>query len=111
MSIPVHYHNVKRAFVNASSSGDNELVAAPAAGTKIRVLSVVAVAGVSANTLTFRSATTAVSAGFPFAANGGMALSENPNGWFQTAAGEALNVNLSGASLVAVSITYILVTN
>jgi hypothetical protein len=111
MAIPTQFNNVKRAFVNATSSGDNELVAAPGSGIKIRVLSVAAVAGVSANTVTFRSATTAISAGFPFAANGGMALNENPNGWFQTAAGEALNVNLSGATLVAVSITYILVTN
>lgn len=111
MALPVHDHNIKRASVNATSSGDNELVAAPGSGVKIRVLSMVAVAGVAANTLTLRSATTAISAGFPFAANGGAVLNENPSGWFQTAAGEALNVNLSGASLVAVSITYILVTN
>lgn len=111
MAGPVSHHNVKRAFANATSSGDTELVPAPGTGIKIRVLSVAAVAGVSANAVTFRSAATAISAGFPFAANGGMVLNENPNGWFQTAAGEALNVNLSGATLVAVSITYILVTN
>ena len=111
MATPVPHHNIKRAFVNASSSGDNELVPAPGAGIKIRVISVVAVCGVAANTMTLRSATTAISAGFPFAANGGMVLNENASGWFQTAAGEALNVNLSGANAVGVSITYLLVTN
>lgn len=111
MAVPVPDSNIKRAFVNATSTGDNQLVAAPGANIKIRVMSVVAVCGVAANTMTLRSATTAISAGYPFAANGGMALNENTSGWFQTAANEALNVNLSGASLVAVSITYLLVTN
>lgn len=111
MTAPVAYHNIKRAFVNASASGDNEIVAAPGAANKIRVIAMVAVAGNAANTVTLRSATTAISAGFPFAANGGFALNENHSGWFQTAAGEALNVNLSGSTAVAVSITYLLVTN
>jgi hypothetical protein len=111
MAIPTQFNNIKRAFVNASSTGNNELVAAPGSGIKIRVMSVAVVAGVSANTVTFKSASTAISADFPFAANGGMVLNENPSGWFQTAAGEALNVSLSGATAVAVSITYILVTN
>ena len=110
MAIPHLSHDIKRAFVNASSAGDNELVAAPGTGIKVRVISLVAVAGATANTCTLRSGTTAISAGFPFAANGGMALNENKSGWFQTAANEALNVNLSGSTLVAVSITYVLTT-
>ena len=110
MAIPVKHHDIKRAFVNASAAGDNELVTAPGAGIKIRVISLVAVAGAASNTLTFRSATTAISAGFPLAANGGMVLNENTSGWFQTAANEALNVNISGSTLVAVSITYVLTT-
>ena len=111
MATPTPFGNIQRAFVNASSAGDNALVAAPGTGIKIRVLSLVAVSGSAANTMTLRSATTAISAGFPFAANGGMVLNENPNGWFQTEANEALNVNLSGGTLVAVHITYILVRN
>jgi hypothetical protein len=110
MAIPYVSHDIKRAFVNASSAGDNELVPAPGSGIKIRVISLVAVAGATANTMTLRSATTAISAGFPFAANGGMVLNDNKSGWFQTAANEALNVNLSGSTLVAVSITYVLTT-
>jgi hypothetical protein len=111
MATPVPANNILRAFVNATASGDNVLVAAPGAGIKIRVLSLVALAGVAANTMTLRSASTAISAGFPFAANGGMALNENSTGWFQTEANEALNVNLSGGTLIAVHVTYILVRN
>lgn len=110
MAIPIKHHDIKRAFVNASAAGDNELVAAQGSGAKIRVISLVAVAGVSANTLTLRSATTAISAGFPIAANGGMVLNENSSGWFQTAANEALNVNLSGSTAVGVSVTYVVTT-
>jgi hypothetical protein len=110
MAYPVPHKDIKRAFVNASAAGDNAIVAAPGAGIMIRVISLVAVAGAVANTLTMRSGTTAISAGFPIAANGGMVLNENSSGWFQTAANEALNVNLSGSTAMGVSITYVLTT-
>ena len=110
MAIPIPDQDIRRAFINASSSGDNELVAAQGAGIKIRVISMIAIAGNAANTMTRRSASTAISAGFPLAAKGGFAANENSYGWFSTAANEALNVNLSGSTLVAVSITYILTT-
>jgi hypothetical protein len=110
MAVPVPNNNIKYAFVNASSSGNNQLVAAPGAGLKIRVLSLVAVCGVAATSMKLQSATTDISALFAFAANGGMVLNENASGWFSTAAGEALNVNLSGANPVGVSITYISTT-
>lgn len=110
MAIPIADGDIRRGFVNASSSGDNEIVAAQGAGIKIRVISMLAIAGNAANTMTLRSGTTAISAGFPLAANGGFAANENSYGWFSTDANAALNINLSGATLVAVSITYILTT-
>lgn len=110
MAQPIPYGNIKHAYVNASSSGNNELVAAAGAGIKIRVISLVAVCGASANSMKLQSATTDISALFPFAGNGGMVLNENASGWFATAANEALNVNLSGATAVGVSITYVLTT-
>lgn len=110
LAVPIPDSDIRRAFVNASSSGDNELVAAQGTGIKIRIISMIAIAGNAANTMTLRSNTTAISAGFPLAANGGFAANENSYGWFSTAANEALNVNLSGATLVAVSITYVLTT-
>ena len=110
MAIPIPDSDIKRSYVNASSAGDNELVAAQGAGIKIRVISMLAIAGNAANTMTLRSDTTAISAGFPLAANGGFAANENSYGWFSTDANAALNVNLSGATMVAVSITYVLTT-
>lgn len=110
MAIPVPNGNIKYAFVNASSSGANMLVAAPGAGIKIRVISLVAVCGVAATSMKLQSASTDISALFAFSANGGMVLNENKSGWFSTAANEALNVNLSGSNAVGVSITYILTT-
>ena len=111
MGIPIPNGNIKYASVNASSSGNTQLVAAPGAGQKIRIMSMVVVCGVAATSMKLQSGTTDITALFAFAANGGMVLNENRYGWFQTAAGEALNVNLSGANAVGVSITYLLVTN
>lgn len=42
-------------------------------------------------------------------ANGGYVLPYNPVGWFQTIAGEALDINLSAAIAVGGSITYVTV--
>jgi hypothetical protein len=44
-----------------------------------------------------------------FAANGGYVLPFNPVGWFQTVAGEALDINLSASVAVGGSITYVTV--
>jgi hypothetical protein len=44
-----------------------------------------------------------------FAANGGYVLPFNPVGWFQTIAGEALDINLSASVAVGGSITYVTV--
>lgn len=95
---------IKRTFVNASSLGSTEVVAAVAGG-KIRVFSVAAVAG-GAVSLKFQSAATDISATMALAANGGFVLPFNEHGWFETAVGEALNVNLSAAVAVGVQIQY-----
>jgi hypothetical protein len=96
---------VKTAFVNASSLGSNEIVAA-VSGKVIRVLAASAVTTL-ANSVSFLTAAVAISAASPLAANGGFVLPHNPYGWFNTVAGEALNVNLSVATSTAVNITYI----
>jgi len=88
---------VGRAFVNASSGGNTELVAAQGAGVRIRLLAVFCVGGGSAVSVKFQSAATDISALFALVANGGFVLPYNPHGWCQTNANEALNVNLSGA--------------
>lgn len=88
-----------------ASAGDNQLVAA-ATNAKYRVLSV-AIVATTAVSVKFRSATTDITGTFPLGANGGLVLPYNEHGWFETTAGEALNLNLSGAISTGVQIQYI----
>lgn len=100
---------VQRAFENATLSGNNEVVAAQGSGIRIRVLSVKVVTA-TALTIKFQSATTDISPGESLPANGGFVMPRNVDGWFQTAANEALNINLSGAGTVGCTVTYIQAT-
>lgn len=97
----------KRAAIDAATSGDNTLVAA-IASTKVRVLSVFLVAAGAVN-VRFESAASgsALSGQMNLAANGGFVLPFNPAGWFETVAGELLNLELSGAVSVDGSLTYV----
>jgi hypothetical protein len=94
------------ALLSTSSSGDNTVVAA-ITNAKIRVLSVAVVATL-ANVVTFKSgASTAISAAFPLGANGGIVLPFNEHGWFETAAGEALVINMGTATATGVQVQYV----
>ena len=97
----------KSVAVAASSSGDNTLVAA-VAGKKIRVLSCVLIAA-GAVTTRFESGAsgTAMTGQMSLAANGGFTLPYNPHGWFDTTAGELLNLELGGAVSVAGVVVYV----
>lgn len=93
------------ALLSTSASGDNTVVAA-IANCKIRVMSVAVVATL-ANVVTFKSgAATAISAAFPLGANGGMVLPFNEHGWFETATGEALVLNMGTATATGVQVQY-----
>lgn len=92
----------------AASTGTGEIVAA-VTGMRIRVLSVIGLAGGTATELTFKSGSTAISLLFSNAANGGEILPNNVHGWFQSAAGEALNVTTGAGSSTGIQINYILV--
>lgn len=85
--------------------GANELVAA-ATGAKYRVLalSIIATTAVSAK---FQSGTTDITGTFPLGATGGFVLPFNEHGWFETASGEALNLNLSAAVSCGLQLHYI----
>lgn len=100
---------VQRLAANPASLGNNTLVAA-VAGAKIRVLAV-ALVSTAINTVTFQSNSTPISGAFDFAANGGMALSFNEHGYMETAVGEALVLNLSAATKVAVQVVYQVMTS
>lgn len=97
---------VSRSFANATLIGNNEVVATQGASIRIRVLSVLAVATLGV-TVKFQSATTDITAGFPLGNNGGVVLPYNQHGWFQTAANEALNINLSLATATGVQLTWV----
>ena len=99
----------KFAAIDAASSGDNTLVAA-VPGKKIRVLSLWLV---SAGTVTTRfesgAGGTALSGQATLAVNNIYVLPYNPGGWFETAVGSLLNLELSGAVSVDGSLSYVLV--
>ncbi len=96
----------KFAAIAASSSGDNEIVALVSA-KKIRVLSGWWMAAGTVNAK-WQSSTAGDKTGLSYLlANVGVVLPFNPAGWFETASGEALQLNLSAAIAVGGCITYI----
>lgn len=97
----------KRTFVNASTLGSNAVIAAVPGG-RIRVVSLALIAS-GAVAVKFLTAATDLSATYSLAANGGLVLPFNEHGWFETVEGEALNLNLSGATATGLSIQYIVV--
>lgn len=105
-STPPTPATVKFASIAAAGSGDNALVAA-VVGKKIRVISVALSASAAVNAK-FRSAAVDISGLFYFGSTGpALTLARNQNGWFETAAGAALNINLSGAVAVGGMLSYI----
>lgn len=90
---------VQRKLVNASGSGASLAIAAQGAGIRIRVLALVCQT-TAATTVKFQSATTDISGSF--ALPGGVPPITMPfaaAGWFETNPNEALNVNMSTASV------------
>jgi hypothetical protein len=95
-------NKLKFAVIDAASAGDNTLVSA-VTGRKIRVHQLVMINGhTAAQTVRFESAAsgTALSGQMILAANGGFTLPFSPVGWFETVAGELLNLELAGATTV-----------
>lgn len=100
--------NLSFASISAATSGNNTLVAAAAAGLKIKVVSYVLVAD-AAVTATFQSgaAGTALSGAMSLAANGGVsAISQPSSHLFETAAATLLNLSLGGAVGVRGHLSY-----
>ena len=95
--------------IDHAASGDNTLVAA-VPGKKIRVLSFLLV---SAGTVTVRfesgASGTALTGQMTTAVNSVIAAPYNPGGWFETAAGALLNLELSGNVSVDGVLNYVLV--
>ncbi len=96
---------LKRAVINESTTGDKQIVAA-VTSKKIRVINYSLHCN-AANTVQWKSGSTALGGARAFAANGGIAPGEAILGHFETAAGAALNLNLSTAVQVSGELTYV----
>jgi hypothetical protein len=96
-------------FVNASASGNTQVVPAQGAGIRIRIVAgfVMAAVAVSVN---FADGSGAISGTMALAANGGFVLPRNDHGWFETGANSALNINLGGVANVGVTVVWIQAT-
>lgn len=103
--VPPLVTTVKKAFVTPSSLGATAVVTAPSSVARIRVLGLVAITTLS-NSIKFQSAATDISATFPLAANGGFSLPYTEHGWFETNAGETLNINLSVGTSTGLQLLY-----
>ncbi len=97
----------KRAFVNIAASQTDSSIVALVASKKLRVLSLVMVAGATATNITFQSNAVAISPLFANGVNGGAVLPFNPAGWFETVAGEALKASTGAGSATGVILSYI----
>lgn len=102
--------DVQHAVIDHAESGDNTVVAA-VAGKKIRVVGFVLVAAGAVDARFESDADgTALTGVMTLAAAGDrIASGFSPLGWFETAAGELLNLELSGAVSVDGMLTYLLV--
>jgi len=95
---------VKFVAIDEASSGASAQIAA-VTGKRIRVMSFFMVAA-GAVGVKFQSATTDLTGVMSLAANGGISTTSH-SGLFETAAGEALNINLSAAVQVSGSMAYV----
>lgn len=96
------------AVISEASAGDNTLVAA-VTGKKIRVVALAMVASGGANAVRFESdaSGTALTGVMDLGDNVQMVLPYNGAGWFETIAGELLNLELANATLVGGCLTYL----
>ena len=103
----------KFAAIAAATSGANTLAAA-VTGKKIRVLALCLVAGAAGN-IYFNSAVAGTvifggsssSTKIQLAANGGFVLPFSPVGWFETVAGELLNMQASSTGPFSGGLVYV----
>lgn len=106
-SLPLDNLDIRRIAISASASGDNAILAAITA-KRIRLVAVALTAAGAVNVKWKSGASTDLSSAMVLAASGdGFVLPYNVAGWVETAAGEALNLNLSGAVAVTGHVTVI----
>jgi len=102
-SLTVGYNTVQYATISATTSGDTQIVAA-VSGKRIRVIAYAVVASATVN-IKFRSGTTDITGSMRVVEGGGIAHAYD-GGLFQTAVGQALNINLSANATVGGYVVY-----
>ena len=102
-SLTVRYGSVLFAPINATSSGDTQVVAA-VSGRRIVVVAYAVIANATVS-IRFRSGTTDITGSMRVVEGGGIAHSYDA-GLFQTVAGQALNINLSANAIVGGYVVY-----
>lgn len=107
VQVDISVFGIKRAKADIAAGQTDSAIVVAVAGKKIKVLALHAQAGGTATNITFNSASTAISPVYANAANGGIVLSFNPAGWFQTVAGEALTATTGAGSSTGITLTYI----
>jgi len=97
------------ASISAATSGAGNTIVAAVAGKQIRVMGYV-LDSVTAVTIQWFSNTTALSGSMSMGATSTLACPiDNGDGWFETAAGEALKMTLGGAVQVSGHLVYRLI--
>ena len=104
---PCANDDYKYANIDDAGSGDNTIIAL-VSSRKLRVLSLFMIStGVVLARFESNAAGTALTGQMSLIANSGFVLPFNPAGWFETTAGQLLNLELSAAVSVDGSVTYI----
>lgn len=96
-------------FNKSSTTGSTDELVPAKTGKSVKVLSFTVVC-TAASTVQFKSASTALTPGLSYAANGGESKGYSPFGHFRTAKGEALNWTIGGTGPALIYGTAIYVT-
>jgi len=102
-SLTVRYGSVSFATINATTSGDTQVVAA-VSNRRIVVVAFGVIASATVN-IRFRSGTTDITGSMRLVEGGGIAHAYDA-GLFQTATGQPLNINLSANATVGGYVVY-----
>jgi len=101
--LTVGYSTVQYATINATTSGNTQVVGA-VSGKRIRVIAYAVIASATVN-IRFRSGSTDITGSMRVVEGGGIAHAYD-GGLFETAVGQALNINLSTNATVGGYIVY-----
>jgi hypothetical protein len=101
--LPVAYGTVQYASISATTSGDTQIVPA-VSGKRIRVIAYAVISNLTVS-IKFRSGTTDITGSMRVVEGGGIAHAYD-GGLFETAVGQALNINLSANATVGGYVVY-----